>query len=224
MSKLYHPDKHQDPVKQKQAELIFNRTKKAYEGIKICLCLFFHPLLLCFIKFYTINAHDLTFNCFIFFWNLVLIDAHKRAIYDTLGSKGLETDGWDIVQRTKTPQEIREEYERLQREKEERRLDQRTNPRGSIIVGVNATDLFDTYRDEYNESSGFPTIEISSMAINQALDVPLSMKETLSMSGSLSSANGVGNGTIGAAFRHVLSSQTWTEFQVAAGQGPLFSL
>ncbi|RZF41175.1 hypothetical protein LSTR_LSTR016403 [Laodelphax striatellus] len=40
-------------------------------------------------------------------------DEHKRAIYDSLGVKGLETEGWEIVQRTQTPQEIREEYERL---------------------------------------------------------------------------------------------------------------
>ena len=43
----------------------------------------------------------------------VLCDPHRRAIYDTMGVKGLETDGWEVVQRTKTPQEIREEYERL---------------------------------------------------------------------------------------------------------------
>lgn len=43
----------------------------------------------------------------------VLCDPHRRAIYDTMGIKGLETDGWEVVQRTKTPQEIREEYERL---------------------------------------------------------------------------------------------------------------
>jgi len=45
----------------------------------------------------------------------VLSDPHQRAIYDNLGTRGLETEGWEIVQRTKTPQEIREEYERLAR-------------------------------------------------------------------------------------------------------------
>lgn len=44
---------------------------------------------------------------------IVLTDPHQRAIYDTVGLKGLNTQGWEIVQRTKTPQEIREEYERL---------------------------------------------------------------------------------------------------------------
>lgn len=31
-SRLYHPDKHVDPVLKKEAETLFNRTKKAYEG------------------------------------------------------------------------------------------------------------------------------------------------------------------------------------------------
>lgn len=34
-----------------------------------------------------------------------------------------------VVERKKTPAEIREEYERLQRERDERRLQQRTNPK-----------------------------------------------------------------------------------------------
>ncbi|XP_037564428.2 dnaJ homolog subfamily C member 11-like [Dermacentor silvarum] len=109
LSKIYHPDKHADPLRKRDAEVLFNKTRKAYD---------------------------------------VLLDPHKRAIYDTLGVKGLETDGWQIVQRTKTPQEIREEYERLAREQEERRLQQRTNPKGSISVGIDATDLFEAYYDD----------------------------------------------------------------------------
>lgn len=34
-----------------------------------------------------------------------------------------------VVERKRTPAEIREEFERLQREREERRLQQRTNPK-----------------------------------------------------------------------------------------------
>ena len=36
---------------------------------------------------------------------------------------------YQVVPRQKTPQEILEEYERLSREREERRLEQRTNPK-----------------------------------------------------------------------------------------------
>ena len=28
---------------------------------------------------------------------VVLADPHKKAIYDTTGIKGLETDGWEVV-------------------------------------------------------------------------------------------------------------------------------
>ena len=72
--RIYHPDKHIEEDKKRQAELMFAKLKTAYE---------------------------------------VLNDPHKRAIYDCLGKKGLEERGWEIVQRTRTPQEIREEYERL---------------------------------------------------------------------------------------------------------------
>lgn len=33
-SRLYHPDKHVDPIRKKEAEILFSKTKKAYEGNK----------------------------------------------------------------------------------------------------------------------------------------------------------------------------------------------
>lgn len=109
---MYHPDKHVDPDLKVKAEILFNKTKKAYE---------------------------------------VLSDPHRRAIYDSLGTKGLETEGWEIVQRTKTPAEIRAEYEKLAEEKAERQKQQRTNPAGSVTVAINATDLFNPYDDIFEE-------------------------------------------------------------------------
>ncbi len=58
----------------------------------------------------------------------VLNDPSKRAIYDVYGEKGLEAD-WEVVPRTRTAQDIRDEYERLSKEQEERRIQQSTNPR-----------------------------------------------------------------------------------------------
>ena len=55
-----------------------------------------------------------------------LIDPHKRAIYDSVGIKGLEQDGLQLVVRSKTPKEIREEYERLAKEREEKRIQKLT--------------------------------------------------------------------------------------------------
>jgi DnaJ family protein C protein 11 len=43
-----------------------------------------------------------------------------------------------VVERKRTPAEIREEFERLQREREERRLQQRTNPK---VASATSEDL-----------------------------------------------------------------------------------
>ena len=51
----------------------------------------------------------------------------------------MEELGW----RTKTPKEVREEYEDLARVREKRRLQQKTNPTSRVEMTINATDLFD---------------------------------------------------------------------------------
>jgi DnaJ family protein C protein 11 len=80
--------------------------------------------------------------------NQVLINPHKRAIYDTLGIKGLEQDDLQLVIRSKTPKEIREEYERLSKEREERRLEKITYSQGQFSMQVDASRIFDTFVDE----------------------------------------------------------------------------
>ncbi|PNF16476.1 DnaJ subfamily C member 11 [Cryptotermes secundus] len=188
-SRLYHPDKHVDPIRKKEAEILFNKTKKAYE---------------------------------------VLGDPHQRAIYDSLGTHGLETEGWEIVQRTKTPQEIREEYERLARERDERKLQQRTNPKGSVTVHINATDLFSRYKDDlaYDDSENvhFPTVEVSGMSITQSIEAPLTLRDTMTMSGQLSTQNGTGTGSVVVSLRRLLSEKGWLEVDLGAGNGPTFTL
>ncbi|XP_043977557.1 dnaJ homolog subfamily C member 11-like [Gambusia affinis] len=158
----------------------------------------------------------------------VLSDAHSRAIYDIFGKKGLEVEGWEVVERKRTPAEIREEYERLQREKEERRLQQRTNPKGTISVGVDATDLFDRYDDDFEEmpGGGFPHIEINRMHISQSIEAPLTNTDTAMLSGSLSTHNGSGGGNINVTLRRVTSAKGWGEVEFGAGDtlGPLVGL
>ncbi|XP_072307583.1 dnaJ homolog subfamily C member 11-like [Eucyclogobius newberryi] len=156
----------------------------------------------------------------------VLSDDHARAIYDLFGKKGLEVDGWEVVERKRTPAEIREEYERLQREREERRLQQRTNPKGTISVGVDATDLFDRFdEDDFEEapSSGFPHIEINKMHISQSIEAPLTNADTAVLAGSLSTHNGNGGGNINVTVRRVTSVRGWGEVEFGAGDilGPL---
>uniref|UniRef100_A0A3Q3KNL5 J domain-containing protein n=2 Tax=Monopterus albus TaxID=43700 RepID=A0A3Q3KNL5_MONAL len=158
----------------------------------------------------------------------VLSDAHSRAIYDIFGKKGLEVEGWEVVERRRTPAEIQEEYERLQREREEKRLQQRTNPKGTISVGVDATDLFDRYDEDFEEmpGGGFPHIEINKMHISQSIEAPLTNSDTAVLSGSLSTHNGNGGGNINMTLRRVTSAKGWGEVEFGAGDilGPLIGL
>ncbi|XP_022668792.1 dnaJ homolog subfamily C member 11-like [Varroa jacobsoni] len=156
----------------------------------------------------------------------VLADPQRRAIYDTLGSAGLEQSGWQITLRTKTAQEIREEYERLARQQEERRLQQRTNPTGLISMEVDATDMFDTLYDEEDdydseEASFFPHLEMGTMMIRQSVEAPLSEIDTTTLSGTLLTKNGRGYGTLAASWRHIFSNTLWME--LTAGMGSAFS-
>ncbi|XP_061076219.1 dnaJ homolog subfamily C member 11 [Conger conger] len=158
----------------------------------------------------------------------VLSDPQSRAIYDIYGKKGLEVEGWEVVERKRTPAEIREEFERLQRERDERRLQQRTNPKGTISVGVDATDLFDHYEEEYEDapSGGFPQIEINRMHISQSIEAPLTTSDTAVLSGSLSTHNGNGGGSINLTLRRVTSAKGWGEVELGGGDthGPLLGM
>ncbi|XP_028393566.1 dnaJ homolog subfamily C member 11-like [Dendronephthya gigantea] len=153
----------------------------------------------------------------------VLNDPDKRAIYDIYGQKGLDAN-WEVIARQRTPAEIQEEYERLQRQKEEERLHRRTNPKGDIIIGVDGTELFEPY-DEYEpEERGLPNIEVTRMTINQSIEAPLTTSDTVTLSGNLTVQNGNGNGHVSAAWRRVLSSFSWAEVEFAAGNGPMLQL
>ncbi|KAL9971144.1 hypothetical protein ACROYT_G023633 [Oculina patagonica] len=148
----------------------------------------------------------------------VLSNPEKKGIYDVYGQKGLVA-GWEIIERQRTPAEIREEYERLQKEREERRLQQITNPTGSISVGVDATNLFDNYEDSFNERF-LPNIEVSSMSISQSIEAPLTRKDTLTLAGSLDIKNGNGSGSVSVSARRTLSHTSWGEAVFEAGNGP----
>jgi len=155
----------------------------------------------------------------------VLSNPDKRSIYDIYGKKGLNA-GWEIVERHRTPQEIKEEYERLKREQEERRLLQRTNPKGSISVTINATELFDSYEDQYygDDESALPNMEVKGMSFFQSIEAPLTKSDTAVLSGTLQVQNGNGSGHVGCTFRRILSHQAWGEIGATIGNGPTIQL
>ena len=146
----------------------------------------------------------------------VLSNPQTRMIYDIYGQKGLDA-GWDLVERRRTPAEIRQEYERLQREAEERRVEQKTNPKGSVALQIDATNLFsdgDGY-EEYGSGSWFP--EMRGMSISQSIEAPLTRSKTAILSGRLQHGRENESGTVNCALRNVFSHQSWGEIEFGTG-------
>ena len=125
MARLYHPDKHQVSTSWLGFVPLFTLLHDRQDPTKRAQA----EVLFSKLK----HAYE------------ILSDPHKRAIYDCLGEEGLKEQGWEVVQRTRTPQEIRAEYESLAKLREGRGLQQRTNPTSKLTMTVNATDLFDRY-------------------------------------------------------------------------------
>jgi len=155
----------------------------------------------------------------------VLSSPDTRTIYDIYGHKGLDA-GWEIIERKRTPQEIREEYERLQKEAEERRIQQKTNPKGSFTMQIDATDLFnkDDIDDPYYQDDAglLPNIEIRGMSVNQSIEAPITAKNTAIISGTMNHSNGNGAGSINFAMRRLVSHKSWAEGELGVGNGPTF--
>ncbi|XP_059470966.1 dnaJ homolog subfamily C member 11 [Neocloeon triangulifer] len=155
----------------------------------------------------------------------VLIDPHRRAIYDSLGVEGLKTEGWELVQRSRTPNEIREEYERIARKNEERRLQQKTNPKGQLTVHLNCTDWFDSYEyDDPDYIEEFRLPEVSGISIQQSVEAHPTLRDCTTLSGQANTSNGVGSGNFAVTWRKLLGPRGWVESEFGAGNGPVLSL
>lgn len=70
----------------------------------------------------------------------------------------------------------------------------------------------------------FPTIEVSGLSITQSIEAPLTLRNTMTMSGQLSTQNGTGTGCVDVSVRHLLSDKGWMELAFGAGNGPTFTL
>ncbi|KPM02769.1 DnaJ-like protein 2 [Sarcoptes scabiei] len=175
----------------------------------------------------------------------VLSDPDKRAVYDALGASSLEPEGWALVERKfKSGKEIKEEYEKLVQEKEERLMQQRTNPKGNFTVLVDASNLFQYYyEDEDDEDNNedeeemsdarkitkylviSPTsVEVRSMTLSQSIDTQLTASNQVTLNGIINVRNGVGSGNLSIGLRHIFNAKTWAQIDFGAGQGPMISV
>ncbi|UJR26249.1 hypothetical protein I4U23_007589 [Adineta vaga] len=148
----------------------------------------------------------------------ILNDPQKRAIYDVVGMKGLKAEGWEVVSRTKTAREILEEYERLAKEREERRFNQITNPSGSVHMTVNLTDVLDQMNSSDENSDFSPVIEMTEFTVAQGIDIPLTSQDTANVTAAVSTQNGRGTGSLTTSFRRVLADLSWFRIDLSFGQ------
>ncbi|CAF0778283.1 unnamed protein product [Adineta steineri] len=154
----------------------------------------------------------------------IINDPQKRAIYDVLGMKGLKTDGWEVISRTKTAREILDEYERLAKEREETRFNQITNLNGSVHTTVNLTDIFNQLNSS-NEDSDFSTnIQITEFTVEQSIDIPLTYQNTTTVSAVATTRNGRGTGSLTTSFRRTLPDLSWFRIDSTFSQHPHIGL
>ena len=74
----------------------------------------------------------------------VLSDPTQRTIYDLYGEEGLKSK-LQVGAVLTSPAEIKEEFERIQREKEEARLRAQLHPKGTVAAIFDASPIFDPY-------------------------------------------------------------------------------
>lgn len=162
----------------------------------------------------------------------VLGDPRKRGIYDTLGPDGLKLDGWALVSKQMTAQEIREEYLRLQRQQLDNKLAIIAKPRASMTMSLDASDIFTSKNDDEDEEDGedaerfidkLPNIEVSGMSASMAVENYLASGHSLVLSGGLNVKNGTGDGVVGANYRFKYSPETHYDVHYQVGNGPVLS-
>lgn len=146
-------------------------------------------------------------------------DPHSRAIYDTLGEKAMENEVYEIVKRYNTPEEIREKYEKLIKDKEEQQLKQFLNPQGSVSIDMNAVDLFKPTRRRRNKKRS--AVRMSSMGLTASVDFPLNYTNKLNFTGLVTNSpeEGNSNHSLTLALNSTITPTTQTSLQIAGGPG-----
>ncbi|KHJ48611.1 DnaJ domain protein [Trichuris suis] len=134
----------------------------------------------------------------------VLIDPHRREIYDAVGEKGLELSGWEIIERRRSPEEVVAEYTRLQKLYELDMMQESTNPKGSFTLHTSMSHLFD---GDLRSIFGNALIVINGMTLAQSVQLPVNSKNQFTLGGKLECFNGVGEGLLSLKFHSDLSKR-----------------
>ncbi|CAI5442304.1 unnamed protein product [Caenorhabditis angaria] len=130
----------------------------------------------------------------------VLMDPKKRAIYDALGVQGLDTQGWELVTRSANPENIRREYEFLQRLKDRELMLQRIHPTSGFLVKTSFAGLF-----QENPEERYPP-QFVGLALTQSIDCAITGSDRCGLTGKVRTGNGRGDGSVSAVWKRVAGS------------------
>ncbi|KAI9104664.1 hypothetical protein DFS34DRAFT_604008 [Phlyctochytrium arcticum] len=170
----------------------------------------------------------------------ILSNPTKRHIYDTYGDEAADMS-WEVGVRGKTREEIREEYERHSRQRQELLAEQLVNSKGEIQLSLDASQIFDAdvrlarrrrrrlplghFEPVKAEQSGLKEIlqwpEIRQAFVKHAWETQLTAATGLAITGDVMARNGIGAGNVTATIKRVISPTLFTEVSGTLGQNAL---
>ncbi|KAL8152198.1 hypothetical protein V2J09_009958 [Rumex salicifolius] len=140
----------------------------------------------------------------------ILSDENKRQIYDIYGMEGL-TSGLELGPKLNKLQEVKEELERIRRQRESEKLSQ-VHPSGSIMANLSLPRFL----------SGHGIMQ--GMAMASEVQSQISKRSTIAIGGNLAVRGEAGGGAATAVLRHQISSASSVEFVASAGLRSLIAV
>ncbi|PIA50197.1 hypothetical protein AQUCO_01300735v1 [Aquilegia coerulea] len=134
----------------------------------------------------------------------ILTDEHKRLIYDVYGMEGL-TSGLELGPKLNKAEEIKEELERLRRQKDLEKAFTHVQPSGSVLTNLSLPELL------HGGSI------MRGMAMASEVHTQVSKRNTIAFGGNLAVNGDSGGGGATVVLRHQFSPIASAEFMASAG-------
>ncbi|TPX60781.1 hypothetical protein SpCBS45565_g07404 [Spizellomyces sp. 'palustris'] len=169
----------------------------------------------------------------------VLSDPIKRHIYDTYGPDAAEMS-WEVGARGQSREEIRAEFERQSRQRQEMAAETLVKPKGEISLSLDASPIFDTdvWRSRHRrrlplgrfepvntQSRGLADVlqwpEVTQAFVKHSWETQITQQSTLIVNGDVMARNGIGVGNVTGTLRHIISPLMWGEVSGTIGQSPM---